>query len=261
MHDIKLKPISYSYDLKFGNDRERDGIYINCEYYELVFNFDDVNKEAIELYKKIKRITLCLEKKPTDYKQRLINSIEPQLHDPIMIGTIRTNVFSGYDVENASIDARIYIEENEFINIQKCVNDGVNISDIYLSVVNGLGNEEIEKVFTFSKINYLSKEWKISSKSNNILPIFGIEFKVTKTIDKEKDANDELINEENQREIKRGELKEDISEAINNSVIYNTMGLSLEIKSLIEKCFKRLNHIFNLLVILCLAYFFINFIK
>jgi hypothetical protein len=178
-----------------------------------------------------------------------------------MIGTIRTNVFSGYDVENASIDARIYIEENEFINIQKCVNDGVNISDIYLSVVNGLGNEEIEKVFTFSKINYLSKEWKISSKSNNILPIFGIEFKVTKTIDKEKDANDELINEENQREIKRGELKEDISEAINNSVIYNTMGLSLEIKSLIEKCFKRLNHIFNLLVILCLAYFFINFIK
>lgn len=261
MHDIKLKPISYSYDLKFGNDRERDGIYINCEYYELDLNFDDVNKETIELYKKIKRITLCLEKKPTDYKQRLINSIEPKLHDPIMIGTIRTIVFAGYDVENASIDARIYIEEDEFNKIQKYINDGVNISDIYLSVVNGLGNEEINKVFKFSEINYLSREWKISSNSNNILPIFSIEFRVTKTIDKEKDVNDELVNEENQREINRRELKEDISGAINNSIIYNKMGLSLESKELIEKCFKRLNHIFNLLVILCLAYFFVNFIK
>lgn len=214
MSDFNLVPESYSYILEQHKDKIKESICIKCSYKDLILNYDDI-VENKDLYKNLNHISLRIEKKHDGTREFLKGSIEDKFYSEDSIGDIRVNVFSGYDIENSTIDSHIFVQEKEFEYIKKCINEKIAISTIYLAVRYGMEDDQLLKGILFwSEKSYLSKEWKLSPLTNNILPIYGYKLILETEVEVKRDEYD--INEENEEKekTKRENLREDIDEVL-----------------------------------------------
>jgi len=116
---------------------EFESIYIECLTSNLIINHQDIKKNK-ELFQKLSIITLHLEQKDNNSLDTIKNSIQNELFMENIIGTLRENVYDGFDVQNSSLDAHLYVENNEFNFAKKCVLNEIKINDISIKIDNGL---------------------------------------------------------------------------------------------------------------------------
>lgn len=214
MSDFNLVPESYSYILEQHKDKIEESICIKCSYKDPILNYEDIIENR-DIYKKLNRISLWIKKNHDGTKEYLKRSIQDKFYSEDSIGNIRVNVFSGYDVENSTIDSHIFVQEKEFEYIKKCINEKIAISTIYLTVEYGMDDDQLLRGILFwSGKSYLSKEWKLSPLTNNILPIYGYKLILETEVEVKRDECDIKEENEEKEKTKRENLREDINEVL-----------------------------------------------
>ena len=160
---------------KFQMEGVFESIYIECLPNNLIINNQDIRKNK-ELFQKLKIITLHLERKDNNSLDVIKNSIQSELFNENIIGTLRENVFDGYDVKNSSLDAHLYVENIEFEFAKKCILNQLIINEISIKIDNGLDYQvnNLKNIFYWSEKEYLQFEWKMNESNPNILPVFKI---------------------------------------------------------------------------------------
>ena len=222
------------------NEKVKESIYIKCSYEDLIINFEDI-EENKDLYKKIKHINLGFDKTQERTREILKGSIEENLYSEKSIGNLRVNVSSGFDEEWSSIDSHIFVNENEFEYLKRCVHENIKIEKIYLTISSGLTDEVLDEIFFWSQKSYLSREWKLSPKTNNILPIFGYQLQTNREVEIKRDEYDLETEKEELENTMRNNLKEDINEVLHQNIIFQHHTKQFyEITSEIEKLNKKL---------------------
>lgn len=258
MSDIKLIPKSYSYVLKKHKETVEESIYIQCSYEDLVLNYEDI-EENKELYGKIKTINLHFKKNKETISKEEKNSSEEKSFDEIGIGNIRVNVYSAHGDEFYGIDSHISITNVEFDYLKKFVHENIKIELIYLTIEYGMEDEDVlEGIFYWSQTSYLSKEWKMSPSSNNILPIFGYELRTERIVEESTDKFEIDREREELERTNRENLKEDINEVLHNNIIFqhhtkqfDDIKIRVErLNSGIEKSFQKIIVIFIVLILI-----------